>query len=69
MGQRNINEIVDECLQLIKIKKGFGGPKPPRVVILGPRGCGRKTQAKMLAENLNLIHGNVFSLSYFYRFM
>ncbi|KAF5286400.1 hypothetical protein FQA39_LY16320 [Lamprigera yunnana] len=56
LNQKNLYEVVEECYQHIKVKKNFGGPKQPRIVLLGPRGCGRKTQARLLEENLNLIH-------------
>ncbi|KAK4883554.1 hypothetical protein RN001_006873 [Aquatica leii] len=56
LERKSIFEIVEECYEYIKIKKGVGGPKQPRIVLLGPRGCGRKTQARLLEENLNLIH-------------
>ncbi|KAB0801640.1 hypothetical protein PPYR_03826 [Photinus pyralis] len=56
LGEKSIEEVVEECYEHIKIQKGFGGPKQPRIVILGPRGCGRKTQARLLEENLNVIH-------------
>ena len=29
---------------------------PPRVLIVGPRGCGKSTQARYLAEKLNIFH-------------
>lgn len=60
MQERDIEEIVLECVDLIKLRTGFGGPCQPRVLILGPRGCGRKTQAKLLAESLNLVHSICF---------
>ncbi|KAK5650447.1 hypothetical protein RI129_001476 [Pyrocoelia pectoralis] len=56
LGQKSMDEVVEECYEHIKARKGFGGPKQPRIVLLGPRGCGRKTQARLLEENLNIIH-------------
>ncbi|KAF5270365.1 hypothetical protein FQR65_LT05553 [Abscondita terminalis] len=56
LGQKNIFQTVEECYEHIKVKKGLGGPKQPRILLIGPRGCGRKTQARFLEENLNLIH-------------
>lgn len=48
--------MTDECLQLIGIKRRYNAPIIPRVLILGPRGSGRKTQAKLLAKKFNLIY-------------
>lgn len=56
MGQRGLHEIVSEALELIKIRKGLA-PIKPRILIIGPRGSGRKTQADMLAEKLKVVHG------------
>lgn len=58
--QRSLQEIVMECVSILNIKPAKY-PIKPRVLILGPRGSGRKTQAKLLAENLGLIHGNFIS--------
>ncbi|KAJ8955052.1 hypothetical protein NQ314_006930 [Rhamnusium bicolor] len=55
LGKRNVPEIVFECIELSKIRKA-SKPVRPRVIIIGPRGSGRKTQAKLLAENLDIVH-------------
>lgn len=44
-------------MQLIKIRQGIA-PLKPRVLIIGPRGSGRNTQAKLLMQHLNLVHGS-----------
>ncbi|XP_044258974.1 adenylate kinase 8 [Tribolium madens] len=53
--QRSLSEIVTECIEILNIKPAKYAIKP-RVLILGPRGSGRKTQAKLLVEGLGLIH-------------
>ncbi|XP_072392177.1 adenylate kinase 8-like [Diabrotica undecimpunctata] len=54
-GHRHITEIIAEIIEVSKIRKLLR-PIQPRVVILGPRGSGRKTQAELLAYNLNLVN-------------
>ncbi|KAJ3643309.1 hypothetical protein Zmor_026030 [Zophobas morio] len=53
--QRTLQDIVIECVEILTIKPAKYAIKP-RVLILGPRGCGRKTQAKLLSQGLNLVH-------------
>ncbi|GJQ88255.1 hypothetical protein Trydic_g13243 [Trypoxylus dichotomus] len=56
LKQRLIHEVVAECITTLKNIKRLGCPKHLRVVILGPRGSGRNTQAKLIAQKLNLVH-------------
>nr|XP_022920611.1 adenylate kinase 8-like [Onthophagus taurus] len=56
LRQRFIHEVVKECIDVIKILKSIGCPKQIRCVILGPRGSGRKTQAKLLVQKFNFVH-------------
>lgn len=56
LGNRLIHEVVAKLVEVINIRDGFGGPLKPRVVIIGPRGSGRKTQAKLLERTLKLVH-------------
>lgn len=50
-----MHEIITEIMELSKIRKGIA-PMKPRVLLIGPRGSGRKTQAKMLADSMKLVH-------------
>ncbi|VEN43191.1 unnamed protein product [Callosobruchus maculatus] len=54
LGDQMFPKIVQDCLELCKVRKAVK-PIQPRVLIIGPRGSGRKTQAKLLAEKLGLI--------------
>lgn len=56
MGKRKLDEVVEEITRLIKIRKGIA-PIKPRVLIIGPRGSGRNTQAELLKNHLGLVHG------------
>ncbi|XP_017776127.1 PREDICTED: adenylate kinase 8 [Nicrophorus vespilloides] len=51
-----IHDVVSKCVELISIERIEDGPKQPRIVLLGPRGCGRKTQARLLQSKLDIIH-------------
>lgn len=56
-SNRVLTEVVNECVSVTKIRPGPNLVKP-RIVLLGPRGSGRKTQAKLLSESLKLVHSN-----------
>lgn len=60
LGNEIISDVVTRCIELIKIKEENGGPRVPRLLILGPRGCGRKTQAKLLEANMALVHSKKY---------
>lgn len=47
---------MEEIINLVKYKEGIA-PIKPRVLIIGPRGSGRNTQAEMLKNHLGLVHG------------
>lgn len=47
---------MEEIIKLAKVRPGIA-PLKPRVLIIGPRGSGRNTQAEMLKNHLGLIHG------------
>lgn len=56
MGKRKLEEVVEEITGLIKIRPGIA-PLKPRVLIIGPRGSGRHTQAEMLKNHLGVVNG------------
>lgn len=58
LGKRKLSEVVDKIIQIIKIRKGIA-PIKPRVVIVGPRGSGRSTQAELLQNHLGVVHGKI----------
>ncbi|KAJ8911093.1 hypothetical protein NQ315_000553 [Exocentrus adspersus] len=55
LDKKNLREIARECVAQSKIRKNIK-PIKPRVILIGPRGSGRKTQAKLLAKHLNIVH-------------
>ncbi|CAH1107765.1 unnamed protein product [Psylliodes chrysocephalus] len=54
VGHRQIPEIAAECVNISKIRKAVKQIKP-RVLIIGPIGSGRKTQAELLSYSLKLV--------------
>lgn len=48
LDDSDLETLVTKCVELICIEHIEKGPKQPRIVLIGPRGCGRKTQAKLL---------------------
>lgn len=55
LQQKQISDVVGEIIQLSKNTRILS-PGVRRVVILGPRGSGRRTQAKLLEQQLGLVH-------------
>ncbi|XP_045469391.1 adenylate kinase 8 [Harmonia axyridis] len=55
LKQMSPDEVAKTCIELMKIRGGKISITP-RVLIIGPRGSGRKTQAKLLAKTLNIVH-------------
>lgn len=55
LKEKQVSQVAEEIIAISKNRKQLS-PGIKRVVILGPRGCGRKTQAKLLVENFNLVH-------------
>ncbi|ENN77093.1 hypothetical protein YQE_06428, partial [Dendroctonus ponderosae] len=55
LADRSIAAAAKDCLDICRRKPAVKAVRP-RVVILGPRGCGRKTQARLLAQMMGLIH-------------
>lgn len=44
------------CMQMMSIKED-APPLQLRVLIIGPRGSGRKTQARLLEKEMKLVYG------------
>ncbi|CAH0552930.1 unnamed protein product [Brassicogethes aeneus] len=57
LQQKSLDKIIIECVNASKLRSGPNFIKP-RIIIFGPRGSGRKTQARMLAAKLNLVYIN-----------
>lgn len=44
-------------LSYLKMKHRDSAPHTPRVILLGPTGCGKSVQAELLASKYGLING------------
>lgn len=55
LTDKNIAAVARDCLHICTKRDALKGIKP-RVVILGPRGSGRKTQGHRLSRQMGLIH-------------
>lgn len=55
LTDKNISEVAKSCINVCNKKEAVKMIRP-RVVILGPRGSGRKCQARLLSQQLGLVH-------------
>nr|CAD7407200.1 unnamed protein product [Timema poppensis] len=55
---KSLERVVEDCVLLIRMMKHCGAPMLPRIVLLAPRGAGKRTQAKLLRDRFNLVHGD-----------
>lgn len=56
-----MDEMEQDLLKMVKIK--LNDPmRPPRIIILGPPGSGRSTQARSIAERYGIVHVSVMDL-------
>lgn len=57
------DEISSDLLRILKLRFKNNMPsRPPRVLILGPPGCGKNTQAKYLEKSLGLVRISIKDL-------
>lgn len=58
---KTLEEMESDLMKMIKIK--INNPmRPPRIIILGPPGSGRSTQASNLAKKYGIVHVSVMDL-------
>ena len=56
MGDKGMTDVVNELTSMLELRYKINSPKrPPRVIVVGPPGSGRTSQAKMLAEACGLV--------------
>ncbi|XP_030765971.1 adenylate kinase 8 [Sitophilus oryzae] len=55
--EKDLYSLAKECVDLCRIRPHVKRVRP-RVVIIGPRGCGRRTQARYLNQTLGLVNIN-----------
>ena len=51
------NDVPNELARMLRIRYKSNAPRrPPRVILLGPPGSGRSTQAGIIAKRYGLVH-------------
>ena len=51
------NDVANDLARMLRIRFRANAPRrPPRVVLLGPPGSGRSTQAQIIAQRYGLVH-------------
>ncbi|KAL6260647.1 hypothetical protein P5V15_008166 [Pogonomyrmex californicus] len=55
-GTKTIQDLGKNCAELMKVKRHYGAPSLFRIVLIGPRGSGRRSLAKHISEKFNLVY-------------
>jgi adenylate kinase len=51
------NDVANDLARMLRIRYRSNAPRrPPRVILLGPPGSGRSTQAEVIAKRYGLVH-------------
>ena len=61
-GNRPEGVILEEIVRILKLNRSKGPRKPPRVLLMGPPGCGKTDHAKKLAQKYKLQYVKVSEL-------
>jgi adenylate kinase len=55
--EKDQNEVANDLARMLRIRYKSDAPRrPPRVILLGPPGSGRSTQAKIISKRFGLAH-------------
>lgn len=61
-GNRPEGVILEEIVRILKLTRSKGPRRPPRVLLMGPPGCGKTDHAKKLAQKYKLQYVKVNEL-------
>ena len=60
-ADKSLEEMEQDLVKMVRIK--ISDPmRPPRIIILGPPGSGRSTQAKHVAKKYGIVHISIIEL-------
>ena len=55
--EKEQNEVANDLARMLRIRYKSDAPRrPPRIILLGPPGSGRSTQARILSNRFGLVH-------------
>jgi adenylate kinase len=55
--EKDQNEVANDLARMLRIRYKNDAPRrPPRVILLGPPGSGRSTQARIISKRFGLVH-------------
>ena len=56
-SDKAVNEVSNDLARMLRIRHRNNAPRrPPRVILIGPPGSGRSTQAQMIADAFGLVN-------------
>lgn len=58
-GNKPDGIMLEEIVRILKLNKSNAPRRPPRVILLGPQGCGKTYHAKRIAEKYKLAYVKV----------
>ena len=58
-GNKQEGIVIDEIAQLLKLNKSNAPRRPPRIILLGPPGCGKTAIAQRIAQKYSLTYVKV----------
>ena len=62
-------EILNKVLDFVSRPARSHAPVTPRVILIGPYGSGRRTQANAIAKKYDIVNGNCFFKQLFKNFI
>lgn len=53
-GNSQENVLLEEIVRILKLNRSKGPRRPPRILLMGPPGCGKTDHARKLASKYKL---------------
>ena len=58
-GNKPEETVLEEIVRILKLNKSNAPRRPPRIILLGPQGCGKTFHARRIAEKFKLAYVKV----------